>query len=314
MAGVNLPVVLDTRDVDYARSLVANSYCEHQIEIDGAHQRFHAVQTEGTIGGVAVHRLSYGADLRIAATPLVGSVLVSTPLRGFLTVSSGREERRYGPGEVVAIGPDSPFRLRWEDGCALRTVQVDRALLDGAAAETGQQAARFEAHHIASRVDTEAWHRLGALLEAQASPAGAGLPPLLESRLEALVAATVFEQHAKREDDRDPGEVPPRQLRCAVEFVEANAAEPITTREIAAAANLSVRGLQAGLRRYLGTTPSELLRSVRLSRAHEDLLRADPASCTIADVAYRWGFGNPGRFTRYYQQRYGVLPSQELRR
>lgn len=294
--------------------MVANSYCDHQIDVIGAPGRFRALQTEGKVGGVTVHRLSYGADLSIQATPLVSSVLVSSPLRGRLTVSSGRQERCYGPGEVVAIGPETSFSLRWEDGCELRTVQVDRDLLDAAAVEAGHEAACFEPHHLASPADSETWHRLGALLEAQAAPGETAIPPLLAGKLEALVAATVIEQHAPPAEGRAPAAVPPRQLRRAIEFVEAHAAEPVTTREIAAAANLSVRGLQAGLRQHLGTTPRELLRSARLARAHEDLLRADPASLTVADVAYRWGFGNPGRFSRYYQQRYGVLPSQALRR
>lgn len=311
MAGARLPVVIDTRDVDEARLLVASSYCDHQIRVDAAYQRFHARQTEGKVGRIKVHRLCYGANVSIQATPLVTSVLVSTPLRGSLTISSGHTERRYRPGEVVAMGPDTPFGLRWEDGCELRTVQVSRELLDNAAAEAGRSAVSFAAHHLAARADAETWHRIGALLEVQADSLGSSL---LADKLESLVAAAVLDHHAPRDESRTPRDVPPRQLRRAIEFIEENAAEPITTREIAAAVNLSIRALQAGLQGHLQTTPRELLRSVRLARAHEDLLRADPASSTVADIAYRWGFGNPGRFSHYYQQHYGVLPSQTLRR
>ncbi|HCX84533.1 MAG TPA: phosphoribosyl-AMP cyclohydrolase, partial [Micrococcales bacterium] len=44
---------------------------------------------------------------------------------------------------------------------------------------------------------------------------------------------------------------------------------------IAEAAGLSARGLQQSLRRHLDQTPGDLLRSVRLDGARQELLRAD---------------------------------------
>jgi AraC-like DNA-binding protein len=44
------------------------------------------------------------------------------------------------------------------------------------------------------------------------------------------------------------------------------------------------------------------------------LLDSDPSSLTVASVAYRWGFTNPGRFAAAHAQRYGESPSATLRR
>jgi len=84
---------------------------------------------------------------------------------------------------------------------------------------------------------------------------------------------------------------------------------------LAGLAGVSVRGLQQGFRDYLGITPLEYLREVRLARARDDLLAADPeADVSVTEVAYRWGFGHLARFAGYYRHRYGELPSETLRR
>lgn len=307
--------VLDTRDVDEARSRIAAGYCDHRLTVSGTAHRFHAVQTELRVGRMRVHRLRYGADLTVEAAPLSTSVLVTSPRRGHLTVLATGVERRLGQGEVIAIGPDAPFTLRWEDGCELHTVQLDRRHLESATGQAAWRSPRFAPQHLANRDHAGAWRQLIALVEAQAATGLDGLASrLLVGRLEGLVAATVLMHHTEPASGHRIESTAPRRLRRAVEYVEANADEPPTAHDIATAAHLSVRGLQVGLRRHFDTTPTELLRAARLARAHDDLSRADPDRTTVADVAYRWGFGNPGRFARYYAERYGVLPSETLRR
>jgi AraC-like DNA-binding protein len=67
------------------------------------------------------------------------------------------------------------------------------------------------------------------------------------------------------------------------------------------------------LRRELDTTPMAYLRTVRLARAHRDLLDHGPRQDTVTAVAYRWGFSSTSRFSAYYRETYGVTPKQTLR-
>ena len=93
--------------------------------------------------------------------------------------------------------------------------------------------------------------------------------------------------------------------------MEANPREPLTLEDIAVAAGISSRGLQHAFRRALDMTPTEYLRRVRLTGAHEELRSGRPVS--IADVAHRWGFSSPSRFARYYREHYGRNPAEALR-
>lgn len=103
----------------------------------------------------------------------------------------------------------------------------------------------------------------------------------------------------------------PRTVRRAIAHIEANAHQPLTLEDIAAASGISSRGLQHAFRRELDTTPTEYLRRVRLSAAHEELRSG--AAVSVTDVARRWGFSSASRFARYHRQHYGQNPSQVIR-
>jgi transcriptional regulator GlxA family with amidase domain len=70
------------------------------------------------------------------------------------------------------------------------------------------------------------------------------------------------------------------------------------------------RALQRNFREYVGVSPREYVRWVRLDRARDDL--AAGAGGTVAEIAFRWGFTHVPRFAGAYQGRYGEAPSATL--
>src|SRR5690348_357536 len=100
----------------------------------------------------------------------------------------------------------------------------------------------------------------------------------------------------------------------AVAFIEERARDDIGVTDIAAAAFVTVRAVQLAFRRYLDTTPLAYLRQVRLERAHQELMEADPDRTTVTAIAADWRFTNASRFSAYYRAAYGVPPTETLRR
>lgn len=94
-----------------------------------------------------------------------------------------------------------------------------------------------------------------------------------------------------------------------VAWLAANYQRPgIEVSEIAAAAGLSVRRLQAVSKRDFGRTPLQLLADVRLYQA-DQMLNGDPgAPRSLAGVARAAGFTRTHRFTTAYRRRYGAAP------
>ena len=105
----------------------------------------------------------------------------------------------------------------------------------------------------------------------------------------------------------------PQRLRRAIAFIDDNAHLDIRLTDIAMAIGVTPRTVQYTFRRYLGTTPLEYLRRVRLHRAHHDLQAADPAVDTVMEIAGRWQFSHPGRFSMAYKEAFGTSPSRTLR-
>jgi AraC-like DNA-binding protein len=145
-----------------------------------------------------------------------------------------------------------------------------------------------------------------------------GLDALLERAVTAGSSVLAAAEHVLDElglpgDGGRPHAPEPATLRRALAHLEEHAAEDVDVADVARAAGLGVRGLQMTFRRWRGTTPLGHLREIRLARAHEELRASDPRDTTVADIATRWHFTHPGRFSVTYRERYGCSPSATLR-
>ncbi|WP_018334326.1 helix-turn-helix domain-containing protein [Actinomycetospora chiangmaiensis] len=110
----------------------------------------------------------------------------------------------------------------------------------------------------------------------------------------------------------DPHPPRPATLRRAIAFIESNPGRAVTVADVAAAAFVTPRAVQLAFRRHLDTTPMRYLQTVRLERAHHDLIAADPRRTTVSEIATRWGFGSLSRFAAAYRAMHGVPPSHTL--
>ncbi len=76
----------------------------------------------------------------------------------------------------------------------------------------------------------------------------------------------------------------------------------------------SSRALQVAFQTNLGTTPLQYILARRLQRARCDLLDASPDQETVTNIAADHEFFHFGRFTQYYKNLFGELPSHTLKR
>ena len=56
------------------------------------------------------------------------------------------------------------------------------------------------------------------------------------------------------------------------------------------------------------------VRRIRLGRVRAELLRSDPSTVRVTDVAMRWGFMHLSRFAEQYRELFNELPSVTLHR
>jgi AraC-like DNA-binding protein len=236
---------------------------------------------------------------------------------------TGSDRVLADPGTAALYRPDGCTMLHgWSAGGRLVGLKIDRTaletelahLLDAPVRGPVALAAALDVGRGAGR---QWWALARSLLELLEGPDGPLTRPLVARPLAQAVIAGLLHtvDHPYREQLAAGASVPPpAAIRQAVDLLEAEPQTPFTAVEVARAVGLSVRSLQEGFARYIGTPPMAYLRQVRLRRAHADLVVADPVRCGVAEVAGRWGFTHLGRFAAAYRQRYGVSPSETLRR
>jgi transcriptional regulator GlxA family with amidase domain len=106
-----------------------------------------------------------------------------------------------------------------------------------------------------------------------------------------------------------PGERHPR-LNDALQLMEANVEEPLTTDEIAGLVGISRRQLERLFRQYLGAMPSKYYLGLRLEKARLQLIRT---SKSVVQVSLACGFASAAHFSNAYRERFGVTPREERR-
>ena len=107
--------------------------------------------------------------------------------------------------------------------------------------------------------------------------------------------------------------VTPRDVKRAIEYMEANLDATVGLPEIVAASGVPGRTLIQHFRDFRGTSPMQYLRTARFERVREALRRAEPEE-RITEIATQWGFSHMGRFAVDYRRRFGETPSATLRR
>jgi AraC-like DNA-binding protein len=132
-----------------------------------------------------------------------------------------------------------------------------------------------------------------------------------QAAVDAVFAATISTFGV--ETDHHDTAVAPAAVHRATAYIDSHLADPMSVADIAAAARLSVRGLQNAFQRTLGTTPAAYVRTARLAEVRRDLQRADADGTTVAEVAHRWGFAHLPRFAQHYRAEFGEQPKETLR-
>ncbi|PYY55332.1 hypothetical protein DEJ17_12600 [Curtobacterium sp. MCSS17_011] len=204
-----------------------------------------------------------------------------------------------------------PQRFRWI-ACNKDVLRIDRSIVEQVAAERGDWAPgpiEFRPRHVPEGAPLAAWWLMVRSV-AQEVLAGPDAVPIERERELARFAAggllTAIPHWPVGQ--HEPAMAATARFARAETFLLEHATEPITVDDVAEAAGLSVRGVQAAFQRHHGITPTMYLRRIRLLLAREQLESGDGRS--IAEIARATGFAHLGRFAGSYREEFGELPRQ----
>lgn len=314
--------VFTSRDIDDAREQVARLFCAHGLQQVGAKPALDCHMHRVPLGALSLNYLGYGADVEITPGCLDSFFLVQIPLSGQAEIRYGRQRADSDARTAVVLSPDQPVAMRWRAGCAQLMLHIPRALIeqrvsaspDGPGPRLDFALALPEAAGPGAgwcRMVLDLAHNIDAHGAAWLHHAAA-VASLQDMLLAGLLSLQPHDQAAAAPTP----EALPRHVQRATDFMRAQAEQALGVADIARAACVSVRALEEGFRRHLGTTPGAYLRSVRLQQVHEQLRAAarEGRALSLFEVAYRYGFFHLGRFSAYYKAQFGEPPSATLKR
>lgn len=311
--------ILRTRDLDEARSRVAEVFSPHALQIVQQSQQLDAKMCHLALGQVSISRLRYGATVEIDIGRTKDFVLVMMPLAGSAEVSCGNATIRSTTAQASVISPTLPLRMRSQYDADQIMVRIDRKLLERQCAQRlGHDLKRpieFELGMDMSGQGGQGWQRLVRyLLPELAQENSIFTSPLMRAHIEQLVATTLLfaQPHCYRDELKHmERSVAPAFVRQVERYIAEHADQPLTVADLAASAGVSTSTLFSGFREFRNTSPMAYLRWVRLERVRAEL--QSNADITVTEAAVRWGFSHFGRFASEYKRRYGELPSATLR-
>ncbi len=295
---------VQTRDVDQARTEVGQIFCPHRllpvsrgsVDLDLRARR---------IGSVGLVSLDYGAAVRIEPGSLESFYLVQLPLAGSANIRQGRDE----------------IRMKWNAGTPQSIVYIERCALEQRLARMLDQPLaaplRFDLAMSTRRSGAKSWLRaVDYVRDEVRSDASLVADAHYAAQLASMLMTCLLTSHQHNYSHAlaRPSIAVTRKIRQACELIEHHHAEPLVVQDIADAVGVSVRALQDGFQRELGTSPMCFLRRARLQATRVALSATDPSCASVTAIALEHGLGHLGRFAVAYRAVFGESPSQTLAR
>jgi AraC-like DNA-binding protein len=305
-------------DVDTATGALSEVYSEVSVRLARTAPDLHVEVASRRLADMTLGTLSISSSTVLSSC--YPYVAVCLPISGRIRITNNRRSAWVNAQSGVVVSAGSPVVVDYlSDDCRMESLLFERTAVEaelanmlGAPLNTPL---RFELDFALSA--TSPFSRALSLLYAELKdPSGLASHPALSSRLGRLLIAglLVSQPNNYTAEMTKPRQLPAsRPIRNAVDYIGSHSSEIETVADIATAVGLSVRALDDGFQRYVGTPPMAYLRLVRLTRAHDELVEADPDDATVTTVARKWGFGHYGRFAADYQRRFGCKPSETLR-
>ncbi|MFB6534414.1 helix-turn-helix domain-containing protein [Streptomyces noursei] len=236
-------------------------------------------------------------------------VFVALQSTGRAQVEQDGRTTELRAGDIGFFETVRPFRTAFPERFQLRIFAVPRILLGRSEADVRQLTAR------AVRPNGGLPALLAPLLDRLADTSEAYRTPVAE-RLAGgvldLMAATAADLLGE-----DPAVLPgaDRVLLLRIKtFIRWRLSDSgLTPRAVAEAHGISVRYLHR-LFEAEDTTVCQWIRQLRLHECRRELVVQAPGSVSLGQIARRWGFSSPARFSRAFRSAFGLSPTDWLDR
>lgn len=298
---------------------VAQEFSEHQLRWKRG--RVDTVMYRAQAQELSVVMLRYGAEIEVRPRPFDDFALLHVTLKGMAEIESDGKRVALAPGRSALLAPRKDLRMHWQEGSEQLIVKVPGSMLRTCSPDDDPMR-QLPSVALSSQAADHQWAALiqSLLLATHYEAGGTAISRSWVNHFEQGVAAYLLAQHAAGpEEEAVHTPEPPDRRQKAVDlehqrleamdaYMLARLGAPISLVDLAKVTGVSIRSLHTLSLKHHQVSPMERLRLLRLDAARAYLQAQSQASVT--DAALLHGFGHLGRFSAYYRERFGELPSQ----
>lgn len=312
--------IISTRDLDDARSKVAEIFCPHKLVVNQRGHQLDLRHNRVIYQDVALNYMDYGCEVQITPGELNSFYLVQMPMRGGSIISSAGETVESNPMVATVPNPTDHLSMTWLADSPHFVVYLSRSAVETKMTELNGKAPdmpiRFDLSMDMSDKRVRGWCELVNILRKDAEADNVMLHPIVRQQLEDSIVTGLLSVQPHNFSGKLFGSAEPpcpRTIKAVIQLCEESPEGISTVSDMAAHVGISIRSLQAGFRRYVGMTPMQYLRDVRLQRVREEIQTQGQPGRSVSEIAYSWGFTHLGRFAAAYRRRFDESPSETVR-
>ncbi|RQH06410.1 AraC family transcriptional regulator [Paraburkholderia dinghuensis] len=313
--------LFQTRDIEQARQWGVRTFCENELRHIDVRSELNARLLYRKYGSIGIGRMTYGGEVTIRPDTFDDFYLVQVPLSGGERITHGNETINSSPTVGSVLNARQQHEINHRTGTEKLILRIDRDLVERLCGQLlGNGAQTKVEFETAMPLDSESGRRWASTMQWLFDYLGGtqSPSPLLTAQIEHMIGSLLLisqaSNHSSALNEDRSRSITPSFIRKAELFIEERAHESITVGSIAEHVGVSTSSLYTGFRKYRNTSPMHLLKSIRLNRVREQLLKSDAKNTTVTAVAYQWGFSHLGHFTTDYKRWFGESPGETLAR
>lgn len=312
--------VIDSRDAEETRAFLGNMALRLDVAARDAAQ-LDACVNGIYLPGIYIGRAQYGAPVAFVASTIRNDYWVHLPIRGVWEAAVGHDAFVCDACHAAVSSPTREVVLRCNAGAARVSLSLTSdALKRQLAALLGEPPTKplefAPTMNLADGYGRRLAHLLtSAVIEFERAGETRWSPTTMIDFSE-FVLTSLLLCHPHNYSDtlrRSARMITPRDVKRAVDYLEAHLDSPITVADLVAASQVAGRTLFQHFHDVRGMSPMRYLRNARFAKVRDALLRAEPEE-SVTVIAMACGFTHMGRFAVEYRRRFGERPSDTLRR
>ncbi len=312
---------LSIANPEAALEAISHAYAPSKLDVYGTTTDFDLTMHVAKLPGMTYGHTRFNTEVRVTALPPSCYVVCFARTGSLQVAATGTVQSVAGTKGAVLYPYEATYFEKWGAESELVSLRIEEEFLERGLVRLIEQPLhkpiRFEPGCDLDASHNAAFRRALQLLEVELTDPSALAQNARANTLlsELVITALLLSQpNNYSEIIHEPVKTAPAgPVRSAQELIDADPMSVGTVVELANLVHTSVRSLEQGFQKYLGTSPMAYLRQARLSCAHRDLQLADPATSTVRRTANSWGFQHLGRFAKCYRDAYGELPAETLR-